>query len=257
MSSIFDPLIIAGPCALESKEQLRLCIQALCGYGIKHIRASLWKPRTRPGWQGLGTAGLPMLLEESWKAGMTPATEVLTKEHAEAVVQALRKKNEGEMILWLGARNQNHMIQKAIARVLSPLSDRITLIFKNQMWDDETHWLGIFEHLLSAGFPKERLMTCHRGFAPGKMENPWCLRNLPDFSMAMRVKEALGIPMLLDPSHIGGKREKVKQVLRDSLDYPFDGYLIEVHSAPEAALTDKQQQMSLAEIPMLLPVESL
>lgn len=115
------------------------------------------------------------------------------------------------------------------------------------MWDDEKHWLGIYAHLLSSGFPKERLLTCHRGFSPGKMPNPQGYRNLPDFEMAMRIKEKMGIPMILDPSHIGGTRENVHDICRQAQDFEFDGYMVEVHLNPADALTDSLQQLSLEE----------
>ncbi len=246
--------VIAGPCALESREQLRRCVAALHQLGVGSIRASLWKPRTQPGWEGLGAESLPILLEETLPYGLVPATEIITAEHACIVRDTMKAYGEEARILvWLGARNQNHLEQQKIARILSEGTSGITLMFKNQMWEDERHWVGIYEHLVSAGFPKERLMSCHRGFSPGKLPNPHHLRNLPDYEMAMRVKERLGIPMLLDPSHIGGSQANVLRVMEEAKAYAFDGYLIEVHASPEEALTDKNQQLGIAEFAALLP----
>ena len=246
-------MIIAGPCALESKEQLQESVQALKKLNISIIRASLWKPRTQPGWEGLGWMSLPLLLEETVPHGMTPATEIISAEHAEMIVHALTQYgSNAKMLVWLGSRNQNHIEQTRIAKILSQGSNQITLMFKNQMWDDERHWMGIYEHLLGAGFPKNRLISCHRGFSPGKLPNPKGYRNLPDYEMAMRLKEKMDIPMLLDPSHIGGSQQNVLHVAEQALLYDFDGMMVEVHTNPTAAKTDAKQQLSICQMKELL-----
>jgi len=240
-----EKMVIAGPCALESRQQLRDCVQVLKQMGVTMIRASLWKPRTQPGWEGLGWMCLPLLLEETLPHGLVPATEIISAEHALMVVHALEHFGpDARIIVWLGSRNQNHMEQKKISKILATGPEGITFIFKNQMWEDERHWLGIAEHILSEGFPRERLMICHRGFSPGKMPNPKGYRNLPDFEMAMRVKAKTGLPMLLDPSHIGGSRGNVIELCHEAAAYDFDGCLIEMHCDPENAKTDARQQLS-------------
>jgi len=248
-------MVIAGPCALESRQQLKECVQVLKRMGVTMIRASLWKPRTQPGWEGLGWMSLPLLLEETLPYGLVPATEIISAEHALMVVHALEHfGSDARMIVWLGSRNQNHMEQKKIAKILATGPDGITFMFKNQMWDDERHWHGIAEHILAEGFPRERLMICHRGFSPGKAQNLHGYRNLPDFEMAMRIKEKTGLPMLLDPSHIGGSRDKVMEICNLALSYHFDGYLIEMHCDPENAKTDAKQQLSPDELHGLLNI---
>ncbi len=247
------PILIAGPCALESRSQLRQSISALKHLGLNAIRASLWKPRTQPGWEGLGWMSLPMLMEETLSQGLMPATEIITSEHAKMVVDALSGLDKGaEILVWLGARNQNHLEQTKIAKILAEGSSGILFMFKNQMWDDERHWIGIYEHIVSAGFPKERLLMCHRGFSPGKMANPNGFRNLPDFEMAMRMKEKTGLKMILDPSHIGGTQDNVFEVMRQAQKFAFDGYIIEVHHEPQQAKTDVKQQLSIEQFEMLL-----
>ncbi len=246
-------LMIAGPCALESRDQLRETVATLKKLGINMIRASLWKPRTLPGWEGLGWMGLPILLEETVPHGLIPATEIITAEHALMVVHAMEQNGENaKIIVWLGSRNQNHIEQKKISKILATGPGGIILMFKNQMWEDERHWLGIYEHIISEGFPRERLMICHRGFSPGKMNNPKGLRNLPDFEMAMRVKEKTGLPMLLDPSHIGGSTENVMEICSAAMAYDFDGHLVEMHCNPDKAKTDAKQQLSPAQFQSLL-----
>lgn len=238
--------IIAGPCALESREILRLCIQELKQLGVNAIRAGLWKPRTLPGWEGMGEEGLPILLEETLNEELIPATEIMNQEQAKLVAEALRTIDpSAEMILWIGARNQNHLEQRAIAEALAEGPEGIYLMFKNAPWEDERHWLGIYQHLLSGGFPEERLLICHRGFHPGRAENPLGRRNLPNYEMAMRIREKTGAPLILDPSHIGGEATKVIEVMKEAEVYSFDGLLVEVHLEPERARTDASQQLTL------------
>jgi chorismate mutase len=248
-----EKIVIAGPCALESREQLRTCVQFIKSIGVKMIRASLWKPRTQPGWEGLGWMSLPLLLEETLPHGLIPATEIISAEHALMVVHALEHHGpDARMIVWLGSRNQNHIEQRKISKILATGPDGLTFMFKNQMWDDERHWLGIYEHIIAEEFPRERLMICHRGFSPGKIPNHKGYRNLPDFEMAMRIKEKTGLPMLLDPSHIGGSRNNVVEICHMANAYNFDGYLIEMHCNPENAKTDAKQQLNPNELQELL-----
>jgi len=253
------PWMIAGPCALESREQLQQHVRKLQSVGLSMLRAPLWKPRTHPGWEGLGYEGLATLLEETLDAEMVPATEVLTPEHARALTCALEKaslnsRKKGPVIAWIGARNQNHLNQREIGAIFAD-NPRIFLMFKNQMWEDEGHWMGIYHHLLSSGFPSNRLIACHRGFASTScsQSNPNGWRNLPNFEMAMRIKEKTKIPMLIDPSHIGGKATHVASICLHALEYAFDGFFIEVHECPEQARTDPLQQLSWEQFQHLLP----
>ncbi|MFT4552219.1 MAG: 3-deoxy-D-arabino-heptulosonate 7-phosphate (DAHP) synthase [Chlamydiales bacterium] len=239
-------ITIAGPCALESREQLKECATVLRQVGVKVIRASLWKPRTQPGWEGLGDEGAKILMEETVPLGLIPATEIITAEHAELLDREIQNYGkDARLLVWLGARNQNHFEQKKIAKVLAEGSGQTYLMIKNQPWDNEKHWLGILEHIINEGLPRNRLLMCHRGFSPGRQENPRSYRNLPDLDMAMRVRLKTGVPMILDPSHIGGTRERVLEILRLAKKYSFDGNIIEVHNDPENARTDKEQQLSL------------
>lgn len=240
-----DKLVIAGPCALESREQIAELVGQFKETPVRYIRASLWKPRTSPGWQGVCAPGLSMLLEETIPHGFIPATEIMTAVNTKFCIDALLEfAPEAQMVFWIGSRNQNHFEISEIARILAPVADRVLLLFKNQMWADERHWFGIYEHIVSAGFPRERLITIHRGFAPGHEDNPDNLRNLPDYEMAMRIKERMGIRMLLDPSHIAGDKDKVLQVVEKSKSYDWDGYILEVHNRSSEFKTDSKQHIT-------------
>lgn len=247
--------MIAGPCALESKAQIVDCVEHLKQLGISIVRACLWKPRTSPGWDGIGIYGLSLLLDETLSRGVIPATEILTAVHAQMVVDTVAQfGDEASMIVWIGARNQNHFELLNIVQVLLKGPPHIYLMFKNQMWVDKKHWFGIYEHIVAAQFPRDRLLACHRGFSPGYSENPENLRNIPDYTMSMEIKEKTQVPVLLDPSHIAGKRDLVHKIVEQSLDYDFDGYMVEVHNNTAAAKTDAHQQLSFDELGALLDV---
>ena len=247
---------IFGPCAAESQDQIIAVVRALKERDVGIMRGSWWKPRTSPGFDGVGSQAAPWFAEVT-RMGLIVATEVLLPNHVSEVMQGIVANggNPEQVLLWLGSRNQNHLTQQEIARTLLGESpNTVRLMIKNQPWMDERHWLGIVEHVVSAGFPPERIIMCHRGFAPGNEPNPNGLRNLPDWEMAMRVKEETGLPMLIDPSHIGGTRANVWRILREAAQFPFDGVMLEVHPEPDKATTDAKQQLSIADLDQILEI---
>jgi len=248
-------IIIAGPCAAESREQVVNCALALKKQGIKTMRASLWKPRTKPGFEGMGAKGIPWLAEVT-NLGITVATEILLPEQLTRLIRVIGKKGDlKKVLLWIGSRNQNHLIQREIAKIIKEkMPKTVKLLIKNQAWTDERHWLGIVDHILGSGISPKRLILCHRGFSPNNQKNPENLRNLPDFEMAMRVKEKTGLPMLIDPSHIGGTVENVFKVAKQSADFDFDGMMAEVHPEPKIAKSDAKQQLTFKELDKLLKI---
>ncbi len=231
-------IIIPGPCAAESKEQIRASINEAKKRKIKFLRVPLWKPRTKPGFDGMGEKGIELLLEAK-KAKIIPATEVMTPDHVRVVLASVP---DSEIIFWLGARNQNHFTQKEIANLISE-NKKAILIIKNQPWPSEDHWLGIVEHIRETKIKDKNIILCHRGFFPPE-KNPRNYRNLPDCKMAMSVKKRVNLPMLFDPSHIGGSVSNVFEVIKECKRHSFDGMMIEVHPNPSRATTDKKQQLS-------------
>jgi len=248
-------IIIAGPCAAESREQVINCALALKKQGIKIMRASLWKPRTKPGFEGIGTKGIPWLSEVT-NLGITVATEILLPEQLTQLIKGISKKGDlSKVLLWIGSRNQNHLIQREIAKIIKEkMPKTVKLLIKNQAWSDERHWLGIVDHIFGSGISPNRLILCHRGFSSHGQNNPENLRNLPDFEMAMRVKEKTGLPMLVDPSHIGGTVENVFKVMKMAEKINFDGMMIEVHPKPAEAQSDAKQQLTFQELNNLLKI---
>lgn len=255
--------IISGPCAAESREQVLFTAQEALSRNIQTVRLSLWKPRTKPGFEGIGEAGIPLLFEVA-QMGLRPATEVLFPKHAEAVLNGVIGKNgHTEVLIWLGSRNQNHPIQHDIGTVVAG-EPRVKLMIKNQMWKDRGHWEGIVDHVLSGGASPNQLLLCHRGFAPAADG----LRNPPDINMALQVKRDLSrklgvpIPMIADPSHIaGGSPDNVMRMALQLAAHTLpieedivriDGLLIEVHPNPTVAATDRDQQLRWDQLDVLL-----
>ncbi|MDA0986693.1 MAG: hypothetical protein O3A55_03730 [Bacteroidetes bacterium] len=249
-----NPIIISGPCAVESRNQIMSCALSLQERKIEIIRASLWKPRTKPSFDGVGENGIPWFSEIT-KLGLTAATEVLTPDHVSSLANGINN-SEGNLknvLLWIGSRNQNHFIQQEIAkRILNEFPKEVKLLIKNQPWKEDEHWFGIVEYILNSGFGKDRIILCHRGFSHNDLTQTENFRNPPDFNLAMNVKLKTGLPMLIDPSHIGGTIENVFLAVNQSKVYDFDGLMVEVHSTPTEAKTDPEQQLSFAQFDKLI-----
>ena len=248
-------IIIAGPCAAESREQVINCALSLKKQGIKIMRASLWKPRTKPGFEGVGKKGISWLAEAT-NIGMIVATEILLPEQLNQLIKGISKNGDlNKVLLWIGSRNQNHLIQREIAKIIKEKMPRtVKLLIKNQAWGDERHWLGIVDHIVGSGISPKRLILCHRGFSSHGQNNPDNFRNLPDFEMAMRVKEKTSLPMLIDPSHIGGNINNVFKVIKQSANFDFDGIMVEAHPKPIEAQSDAKQQLTFKELNNLLKI---
>ncbi len=250
MQKLTRKLMIAGPCAVENDAQVKLSLAAAKEAGVDFVRLSLWKPRTKPGFEGMGEEGIPYMVEAA-KMGLNPSTEIMVPEHAKAIMKkVLPVLGSGKLLLWIGARNQNHYIQREIARIVAK-DERVYVMAKNQIWHNEKHWEGIVEHMLDGGIKPENFLLCHRGFAPMGY-NPHAYRNVPDYDMAMRMKEKTGLKMIFDPSHTGGSVEKVFHIAQESNAYSFDGYIVEVHPNPKEALSDANQQLTWAQYKQLV-----
>ena len=244
-------LIIAGPCAAETEEQILFSAQEAKKRNVDFLRVSLWKPRTKPGFDGLGDEGISLLVKVA-TMNVNPATEVIIPTHAEKVIKAVLKATpKGKILIWIGARNQNHYIQQEIARAVAN-EKRVLLMVKNQPWPNLEHWEGIVEHVLHGGIDPKNLLVCHRGFSPNGHPNPYGYRNVPDYEMAMKIKAKTGLPIIFDPSHTGGSVKNVFRIAKEAKKYPFDGMIIEVHPNPKTAKSDAKQQLNWKEFDRLV-----
>ena len=227
------PTVIAGPCSAETEEQVMNTAAQLAGKGVKIFRAGIWKPRTKPGgFEGIGKEGLPWLNRVQQELGMKVATEVATKGHVEAALEA------GIDVLWIGARTAaNPFAMQEIADALA--GHDVPVLVKNPVNPDLELWIGGLERINQAGIT--RLGVIHRGFSTYEKK---LYRNLPMWHIPLELHRRLpGLPIFCDPSHIGGARELVAPLCQQAMDLGFDGLIVECHCNPDAAWSDAKQQV--------------
>ena len=228
------PIVIAGPCSAETEEQVMATARELAKNGVKIFRAGIWKPRTKPGgFEGVGEQGLAWLRRVKDETGMLVATEVATKQHVKAALDA------GVDVLWIGARTSaNPFAMQEIADALAGVD--VPVLVKNPVNPDLELWIGAMQRLYNAGL--RRIGAIHRGFsAYGKH----LYRNMPQWHIPIELRRRLpNLTIFCDPSHIGGKRELVAPLSQQAMDMGFDGLIIESHCEPDSAWSDKSQQVT-------------
>ena len=230
------PLIIAGPCSAETEEQTLDTARQLADLGIKIFRAGIWKPRTKPGgFEGVGSQGLKWLKKVKEETGMYVATEVATHQH---VTEALA---EGIDMIWIGARTSaNPFAMQEIADTLKELNADIPVLVKNPVNPDLELWIGAMQRIYNAGI--RQLGAIHRGFSTyGKH----IYRNMPQWHIPIELRLRFPeMPIICDPSHIGGRRELIAPLSQEAFDMGFDGLIIESHCNPDCAWSDAAQQLT-------------
>lgn len=228
------PIIIAGPCAAESEEQVFETARQLKERGINIYRAGVWKPRTKPGtFEGVGEDALTWLSQVKNVLRMTIATEVATPEHVKKALQG------GVDILWIGARTTaNPFAVQQIADTLRGID--VQVLVKNPINPDLELWIGAIERLANAGVC--RIGAVHRGFSTYGNS---IYRNSPMWQIPIELRRRIPeLPILCDPSHMGGKRELVAPISQQAMDMGFDGLMIESHYKPDEAQSDSGQQVT-------------
>lgn len=228
------PIVIAGPCSAETEEQVMTTAKELAARNIKIFRAGIWKPRTKPGgFEGVGVEGLAWLQRVKKETGMYVATEVATAKHVEECLKA------GIDLLWIGARTTaNPFAVQEIADALKGVD--IPVLIKNPVNPDLELWIGAFERLYNAGV--KRLGAIHRGFSTYDKK---LYRNLPQWHIPIELRRRMPqLPILCDPSHIGGKRELIASLSQQAMDLNFDGLIVESHCLPDNAWSDASQQIT-------------
>jgi len=236
------PWVIAGPCSAETEEQVMATAKQLHDRGIKMYRAGIWKPRTRPGaFEGIGSEGLKWLQRVQKEYGMYTATEVATAKH---VSEAIKYNVD---ILWIGARTTvNPFAMQEIADALEGCDKPI--LIKNPVNPDLELWIGALERLYNAGIRK--LGVIHRGFSSADKK---IYRNLPQWHIPIEMRRRFpNLPIICDPSHIGGKRELIAPLSQQAMDLNYDGLIIESHCDPDCAWSDKEQQVTPAILDYIL-----
>lgn len=229
-----NPLLIAGPCSAETPEQFATTISKLKAGGISFYRAGIWKPRTRPNsFEGHGEEALKWLKDIKARHGGQYCIEVAAPKHVELALAY------GVDVLWIGARSTvNPFTVQELADSLKGVD--IPVMIKNPVNPDLALWLGAIERISKAGITK--MAAIHRGFSSfGKSH----YRNQPMWQIPIELKTALpDMPLICDPSHMGGRRELIFLLSQEALDLSFDGLMIESHPNPDEAWSDAQQQVT-------------
>jgi chorismate mutase len=243
LPQINNPLIIAGPCSLETEEQTMDTARQLAkDHRVFVYRGGVWKPRTRPGsFEGIGSIGLKWLQMVREETGMPVGTEIANAQHAEEALKA------GLDVLWIGARSTaSPFVVQEIADVVQG-TDAVVMV-KNPVNPDVQLWVGAFERLSRAGI--KNLVAIHRGFTPFRETE---YRNYPNWKTVIELRRIMpNLPIICDPSHIGGKREYLFDISQKAFDMGMDGLMIESHRDPSCALSDKEQQLTPVDLGKLL-----
>ena len=226
---------IAGPCAIESEEQLMTTAASLKKAGVKILRASAYKPRTSPyAFQGMEEDGLKLLAKVKEEFGLAVETEVMDTRRVELVSKYVD-------VLRIGARNmQNFNLLKEVGKVDKPI------ILKRGISATIEEFLLAAEYILKEG--NKQVILCERGIRTFETST----RNTIDITSVPVVKAASHLPIIVDPSHAAGRKELVGPIAKAAVAVGADGLLIEVHCDPENALCDGKQALTPGEFSKLM-----
>jgi 3-deoxy-7-phosphoheptulonate synthase len=222
--------VAAGPCAIESRDQMMHAAEAVKKAGAKMLRGGAFKPRTSPyAFQGLGAEGLKYLKEAGEAAGLVTVTEIMDHHDADMVAKHAD-------VLQIGARNmQNYALLNAVGRL------NIPVLLKRGPGASIDEWLLAAEYILYQG--NTRVILCERGVHP--LDRTYTRYTLDILAVPV-VKAMSHLPIIVDPSHAAGNRSYVPALCRAAAAAGADGLLVEVHPDPSTALCDGPQALGLA-----------
>ena len=221
-----EPVIMAGPCAIESEEQALTIANIVKKYGAKVFRGGAFKPRTSPyAFQGMGIPGLKILAKVRKETGLLIVTEATDNENLIAVEKYAD-------IVQIGARNmQNYSLLKLAGQLSKPV------LLKRGFAATIDEWLMAAEYIMSEG--NHQIILCERGIRTFADNT----RNTLDLSAIPSIKEASHLPIIVDPSHAAGRGDYVIPLSRGAIAVGADGLIIEVHHDPARALSDGAQSL--------------
>jgi 3-deoxy-7-phosphoheptulonate synthase len=228
-------VMMAGPCSVESEEQIDAIASHVSKLGIKVLRGGAFKPRTSPySFQGLGAKALQMMRRAADRFGMVVVSEVMDQTQIPLMLETVD-------VLQVGARNmQNYNLLKELGKVAKPI------LLKRGISATIEELLLSAEYIMSGG--NYNVVLCERGIRT--FEN--YTRNTLDVSAIPVIQKLSHLPIIADPSHGTGRRDKVAPMARAAVAAGADGLLIEVHSDPENALSDGAQSLYLAQFDELM-----
>jgi 3-deoxy-7-phosphoheptulonate synthase len=223
-----EVVVIAGPCSVESREQMIETAQGVKNAGASMLRGGAYKPRTSPyEFQGLGMEALKILREAREITGLPIVTEVMSTEDVDLIC-------EYADMLQVGARNmQNYALLRRLATVDKPI------LLKRGPSATVKEWLLAAEYLLSGG--NKQVVLCERGIKTFETAT----RNTIDLASIALAKELSHLPVIADPSHGTGKPSLIEPVSRGAIGVGADGIIVEVHRCPERALSDGAQSLDI------------
>lgn len=221
------PVLMAGPCSVESREQILACAERVAAAGGHILRGGCFKPRTSPySFQGLGYEGLELLREAGAAFGLPVITEVMDSDDVPRVAQLAD-------ILQIGSRNmQNFTLLRAAGRSSKPV------MLKRGMMSSVDEWLSAAEYILAEGNPN--VMLCERGIRTFETST----RNTLDLSAVPVLRERTHLPVIVDPSHACGVRRWVQPLAEAALAVGAHGVMVEMHPSPDEALSDGEQSLT-------------
>jgi 3-deoxy-7-phosphoheptulonate synthase len=220
-------VVMAGPCSVESIEQLREAAKAVKAGGAQFLRGGAFKPRTSPyDFQGLAEDGLKMLRQVADEEGLKVVTEIVDNDDLELV-------GKYADLYQVGARNMhNFQLLKALGKANKPV------MLKRGLSATISEWLNAAEYIMAGG--NEQVILCERGIRTYETFT----RNTLDLSAVAAVKELSHLPIIVDPSHGTGRWQMVQPMARAAVAAGCDGLIIEVHPHPEVALSDGDQSLT-------------
>lgn len=237
------PFLISGPCSAETEEQVMETARQIAALNqVSIYRAGIWKPRTRPNsFEGVGSEGLKWLRRVKQETGLLVGTEVANEKH---VYEALKY---GIDLLWIGARTSvNPFTVQEISDALNGVD--VMVLVKNPINPDIELWIGAIERIARAGITK--IGAIHRGFSSYEKT---LYRNQPNWQLPIELRRRIPeLPIICDPSHIGGARQYLHEISQKAMDLNFDGLMIESHIDPPNALSDSAQQLTPNDLKELL-----
>ena len=219
-------VVMAGPCAVESREQLLEAAKIVKAGGAQFLRGGAYKPRTSPyDFQGLAEEGLKMLREVADEVGLNVVTEIVNINDLDMICKYAD-------MLQIGARNmQNFQLLKEVGHTNKPV------LLKRGLSATISEWLNAAEYIASGG--NYNIVLCERGIRTYETFT----RNTLDLSAVAAVKELSHLPIIVDPSHGTGRWQMVRPMARAAIAAGADGLMIEVHPHPEVALSDGDQSL--------------
>ena len=219
--------IMAGPCAVESEEQLQEAARCVKDGGAQFLRGGAFKPRTSPyDFQGLAEKGLKMLRKAADENGLKVVTEIVDKDDIDLI-------GAYADVYQVGARNmQNFQLLKALGKAKKPV------MLKRGLSSTISEWLNAAEYIAAGG--NEEIILCERGIRTYETFT----RNTLDLSAVAAIKELSHLPIIVDPSHGTGRWQMVRPMARAAIAAGADGLIIEVHPHPEVALSDGDQSLT-------------